>query len=43
MKSIGIGTILAALISYNLNESILWAIVHGFCGVFYLLYYWLFV
>lgn len=35
---IGIGTILAVLVSWSLNKSILWAVVHGVCGWFYLAY-----
>ncbi|AAU04066.1 hypothetical protein RT0601 [Rickettsia typhi str. Wilmington] len=36
---LSLGTILAIVISFNVNKSILWAIIHGFCGWFYVVYY----
>ncbi|AFC75122.1 putative membrane protein [Rickettsia parkeri str. Tate's Hell] len=39
---IAFGTILAIVISFNVNKSILWAIIHGFFGWFYIVYYLLF-
>ena len=36
---ISLGTILAIVISFNVNKSILWAIIHGFFGWFYIVYY----
>nr|WP_253308529.1 hypothetical protein [Rickettsia endosymbiont of Ceutorhynchus assimilis] len=39
---VSFGTVLAIIVSYNANKSILWAIIHGFCGWFYILYYALF-
>ena len=36
---IGFGTALAISISWSINKSILWAIVHGFFSWFYVLYY----
>lgn len=35
-----IGTVLAVIISWGLNKSIFWAIVHGFCNWFYVLYWY---
>lgn len=34
-----LGTIIAALISWTNNYSILWAIIHGFFNWFYVIYY----
>jgi len=36
---IGFGTALAIAISWSLHKSILWAIVHGFFGWLYVIYY----
>ena len=38
---IGFGSALAITISWSLHKSLLWAIVHGFFGWFYVVYYWL--
>lgn len=38
---IGFGTALAITISWSMNKSILWAIVHGFLSWFYVIYYWI--
>jgi hypothetical protein len=38
-SGIGIGGALAIVLSYGLNKSILWAILHGFLGWFYVIYY----
>jgi len=38
---ISLGTSLAVCISWSINKSIGWAILHGFCSWFYVLYYWL--
>jgi hypothetical protein len=39
----GGGTFLvAAVMSYLVNHSILWAIIHGFCNIVYIIY-WLIV
>lgn len=37
------GGVLAIVISWSLNKSILWAIIHGFCSWFYVIYYALFL
>lgn len=34
----GIGTALAAVMSYIHNHSIVWAIIHAFCGWIYVAY-----
>lgn len=40
---ITLGTLLAVIISWTVNKSVLWAIIHGFFGWFYVIYYLLFV
>ncbi len=35
---IALGTILAIVISFNVNKSILWAIINGFFEWFYMLF-----
>ena len=39
----GIGAIIAVVISWGLNHSVLWALVHGFLGWGYLAYWALFL
>lgn len=36
---IGLGTIIAVVVSYSVNKSIGWAIIHGFFGWLYIIYY----
>jgi hypothetical protein len=36
---IGLGSAIAVAISWSLHQSIVWAIVHGFFGWFYVIYY----
>jgi hypothetical protein len=36
---IGFGTALAITISWSLNKSVLWAIIHGILSWFYVVYY----
>lgn len=36
---IGLGSAIAVAISWSVNKSIIWAIVHGFFGWFYVIYY----
>jgi hypothetical protein len=36
---IGLGSAIAVAISWSLHKSIVWAIVHGFFGWFYVAYY----
>ena len=38
-SGIGLGAALAVAISWSVNESILWAVVHGIFSWFYVLYY----
>lgn len=37
--SIGLGSILAIVLSWTRNQSILWAIIHAFLGWLYVIYY----
>jgi len=36
------GSALAMVISWSYNHSVLWAILHGFCSWFYVIYHVLF-
>jgi hypothetical protein len=38
-SGISMGTALAIVISWSLEPSVLWAIIHGIFGWFYVLYY----
>ena len=38
-SGIGFGSALAIAISWNVNQSILWAILHGIFSWFYVIYY----
>jgi len=40
---VGLGTIIAVVISWSRNKSILWAIVHGILGWLYVIYALLFL
>jgi len=42
-SGITFGTALAIAISWSLNHSLLWAIIHGFFSWLYVLYYALFL
>jgi hypothetical protein len=42
-SGIGIGSALAISISWSLNHSIIWAILHGIFTWFYVLYYAIFI
>jgi hypothetical protein len=35
---IGFGSVLAMILSFQLNHSILWAIIHGVCSWFYVIF-----
>ena len=37
-----IGVLAASILSYSVNNSILWALAHGVCNWFYILYYYMF-
>ena len=36
-----IGAVLAALLSWNVNGSVLWALIHAFFSWFYVIYHWM--
>ncbi len=36
-----IGAVLAALLSWRVNHSVFWALVHAFFSWFYVIYHWL--
>ncbi len=36
---IGLGSAIAVAISWSLNQSIIWAAIHGFFGWFYVIFY----
>lgn len=36
---IGLGNVIAVVISWSVNHSVLWAIIHGIFGWFYIIYY----
>ena len=38
-NGIGLGTVIAVVISWNRNESVLFAIIHGIFSWFYVIYY----
>jgi hypothetical protein len=38
-SGVGLGGALAVAISWSLNQSIVWACIHGFFGWFYVLYF----
>jgi hypothetical protein len=38
-KGVSFGTCLAMVISWSINKSILWAIIHGILGWLYVIYY----
>ncbi len=36
---LGFGSTLAIVVSYSINKSIFWAMLHGICSWFYIIYY----
>lgn len=36
---IGIGAVIAIVLSWGANHSVVWALLHGICGWLYVLYY----
>jgi hypothetical protein len=38
-SGIGVGTIIAIILSWDRNKSILWCLLHGFFGWLYIIYY----
>jgi len=44
MKIMGfLGTVLATIISYDAYHDVIWAILHGFCGWLYVIYWLIFI
>jgi hypothetical protein len=39
VTAVGFGSILAMIISWSRNSSVLWAIIHGWCSWLYIIYY----
>jgi hypothetical protein len=37
-NGIGLGSVLAAIVSWHVNQSILWATIHALFGWFYIIY-----
>ena len=35
-----IGAVLAAILSWNVNSSFVWALIHAFFSWFYVIYHW---
>ncbi|MBI5473281.1 MAG: hypothetical protein HY961_13135 [Ignavibacteriae bacterium] len=42
-NGVSFGTALSICISWSINHSVLWAIVHGFFSWLYVVYYWIFL
>lgn len=40
---VGIGAVIAIILSWTANHSILWAIIHGWFGWLYVIYHLLFI
>lgn len=40
---VGIGAVIAIILSWTANHSILWAIIHGWLGWIYVVYHLLFI
>lgn len=38
-SSLGFGAVLAMVMSWTLNKSLLWALIHGILGWIYVIYY----
>jgi hypothetical protein len=41
-SGITLGALLAVILSWGVNKSVLWAILHAFCGWIYVIYYVIF-
>jgi len=39
MPLAGLGSMIAIMVSWSVNHSILWAILHGICSWIYVVYY----
>lgn len=42
-NGIGVGVVMAMIISWSLNHSVLWMLIHAFFSWFYVIYYLLFL
>ena len=40
---IGIGAVIAVVLSWTTWHSVLWAIIHGFCGWLYVVYWVIYI
>lgn len=40
---VSIGAVIAIILSWTVNQSVLWAIIHGWLGWVYVIYYLLFI
>lgn len=38
-SGIGLGSVIAVMLSWGVNKSFLWAIIHGFFSWFYVIYH----
>ena len=38
-SGIHLGSVIAVTVSWSLNKSVLWALLHGICGWLYVIYY----
>lgn len=38
--TVGFGVVLAMIVSYDHNQSVLWAIMHGLFSWLYIIYHW---
>lgn len=34
------GAVLAAILSWQMHHSLVWALIHAFCSWFYVIYHW---
>ncbi len=41
ITAISFGSVLALVMSWTRNRSVLWAVFHGWCSWFYVIYYWM--
>jgi len=38
-EGVGLGSVIAVTISWSLNQSVLWTVIHGIFGWFYVFYF----
>ena len=43
INGIGLGTLIAVLISWKINASVGWCIIHGLLGWIYIIYWFIFI